>query len=220
MFWNDIKIIKADVLQIRHSQAHLATLLQQMSQRVPMLCKGLEKQECCSGTMTEENEGQCGFSRIENIEQDIREIKESFDSLFDYTSEVSTINLLHEKLDQILDDENRLKKVQLSVTVCEKFDDYMKNVEKLHSLVNEVKGCASMSRAAMHENKIEGFISALDKSMRGVIESQEKDFDVVFDILENIQDEMNAIKNNIKASKKKIASKKTKKVVSNLKLPS
>ncbi len=35
----------------------------------------------------------------------------------------------------------------------DKFDDYMKNVDKLNEMINEFKGCVSMARGAICENQ-------------------------------------------------------------------
>ena len=56
---------------------------------------------------------------------------------------------IYDKLTEILNDENRLEKVNLCHQTLDKFEDYMKNVDKLNTMVNEIKGIASMTRASL-----------------------------------------------------------------------
>lgn len=65
----------------------------------------------------------------------------------------NSITRLHDKIDTLLKDANRLKQVALAEKTLDKFEDYMKNVDKLNSMINEFKGCISMSRAAIAERK-------------------------------------------------------------------
>ena len=60
---------------------------------------------------------------------------------------------IHDKLNSLLSDKNRLTQVALAEKTLDKFDDYMKNVDKLNSMINEFKGCVSLARAALEERK-------------------------------------------------------------------
>jgi len=43
--------------------------------------------------------------------------------------------------------------IKVSMEYLDKFGDYVKNVDKLNSMINEFKGCVAMSRASMSETK-------------------------------------------------------------------
>ena len=83
--------------------------------------------------------------------KEIRELKGRIAALADCL-EAST-SRMDDKLDTIIDDCNRENRILLAERTLDKFNDYMKNVEKLHSMINEFKGCVSMARAAMQERK-------------------------------------------------------------------
>jgi len=91
MFWNDLKQIKAELIHIKHSQSHMSTSIQQISQRVPLKCKGLVTQEC-HGINSQYDEGECGFSRIELMEHSIEEIKESLDDSVNFGKYITGLN--------------------------------------------------------------------------------------------------------------------------------
>lgn len=138
---------------------------------------------------------------LESIEHNVEVIKELISDVFDLEEENNTINRLHDKLNEILRDEKRLEKVQLAANVGDKFDDYMKNVDKLNALVNEVKGVASMSRANLHDKNIDG----LNRCMKEVLERAEN--------VEKFMEEVNCtlfdiLKKLKKKEPKKVAKKK------------
>ena len=64
-----------------------------------------------------------------------------------------SLNGMHDKLDYLISDADREERVQLALKTLDKFDDYMKNVDKLNSMVNEFKGCVSVSRASLGDRK-------------------------------------------------------------------
>lgn len=72
-------------------------------------------------------------------------IEEKIDNL----PNCDAIDGLYDKLNEILNDECRLEKVNLCLQTLDKFEDYMKNVDKLNIMVNEIKGIASMTRASL-----------------------------------------------------------------------
>lgn len=90
---------------------------------------------------------------VENIEATIEAMKETIDDSLDRTDEYSPINIIQERLDKLLKDEKHVEKVELAIKTLDKFEDYMKNVDKLNGMVNEIKGVASMTRANMHAEK-------------------------------------------------------------------
>jgi|ERR1700743_3235602 hypothetical protein len=63
------------------------------------------------------------------------------------------IERVDEKLDIIINDSEKSKQIILAEKTLDKFEDYMKNVDKLNSMINEFKGCVSIARAALSEKK-------------------------------------------------------------------
>lgn len=84
----------------------------------------------------------CVSDRLESLEDNIREIAES-----------DSIDRMHDKLNSLLKDSDREEQVRLAVTTLDKFDDYMKNVDKLNGMINEFKGCVSVARSAIEDRK-------------------------------------------------------------------
>lgn len=96
---------------------------------------------------------------------DIKEIKEWMGNVSDRLSvidqylrntledEKDAIDRLHDKIDVLVNDEKRIAQVALAEKILDKFEDYMKNVDKLNGMINELKGCASMCRGAAIERK-------------------------------------------------------------------
>ena len=89
------------------------------------------------------------IENVETIGLNLENIKETIDESLDTTEEYSQINIIQEKLNNLLEDENREEKVRLARATLDKFEDYMKNVDKLNVLVNEIKGIAAMTRASL-----------------------------------------------------------------------
>jgi hypothetical protein len=90
-----------------------------------------------------------------NISQDQIEdtVKGAFDDVFCSTEEYNSINRINDKLNLLLVDSKRLEAVDLAEQTLDKFEDYMKNVDKLNGMINEFKGCVSMARAALDHKK-------------------------------------------------------------------
>jgi hypothetical protein len=104
-----------------------------------------------NGVITEKHEGKdYDESKYEYIKSELEGIKKSIEDAFCSEDEYNTINRIHDKLNTLLNDENRVK---LSIATMDKFDDYMKNVDKLNLMVNEFKGCVSMARASIKEKQ-------------------------------------------------------------------
>ena len=143
----EITEIKASINYIRQSLNEVHCKLFQRSPQCK--CKSACIKGC--GVQTEENEGES--SQLEDLTAVITDMKEMLDDVFDPIQENSSINRIHEKLDEILKDEKRLEKVQFGLAACEKFDDYLKNVDKLNAMVNEIKGIAAMTRANLQQKK-------------------------------------------------------------------
>ena len=64
-----------------------------------------------------------------------------------------SIDAVFEKLHAISDDSDRQKYVIFVQKTLDKFEDCMKNVDKLNTMINEFKGCVAMARGAMVANK-------------------------------------------------------------------
>lgn len=96
---------------------------------------------------------------------DIAEIKERLTLLEDkidtaYDKDQYWDEKINDSLDEIHDSLKEIYKSHQAVDdyakmqkIADKFDDYMKNLDKLNSLVNEFKGCVSMARASLNETK-------------------------------------------------------------------
>lgn len=137
MFWNDIAEMRKEM---RHLKRSIDELHCKMFQG-PMYCKCKNQ-----GVITEEHEGE--DSRFDNIESQLDEIKEEI------TDEViAGIEGCQDKLNDILTDSKRQEAAQIAGKVLDKFEDYMKNVDKLNNLVNEMKGMVSVTRACLQEKK-------------------------------------------------------------------
>jgi uncharacterized coiled-coil protein SlyX len=65
----------------------------------------------------------------------------------------SSIDHLHDRVTDLVKDKDRIKSVALAEKTLDKFEDYMKNVDKLNGMVNEFKGCVSVARAAVADRK-------------------------------------------------------------------
>ena len=76
---------------------------------------------------------------------DIKEIKKDIDHLKDQIFRLDGMLTCH-----ISD----LQEIMIDKDPHDKIYEYMKNVDKLNILINEFKGCVSMSRAALEERKV------------------------------------------------------------------
>lgn len=126
MFWNDLKALKEEILVLKHGMLRVERAL-------------------CDATFS----GKSGSDLA-----DIKEvIKDCLDEVFESEEEYSSINRLHDKLNSLVNDDRRREEVELATKTLDKFEDYMKNVDKLNGLLNEFKGCVSMARGALEERK-------------------------------------------------------------------
>lgn len=85
---------------------------------------------------------------------DIRETKELIKRL------AEGLIYVNERLEQITF--TQAQEAQVAGKTMDKFEDYMKNVDKLNSMINEFKGCVSMARGAIAEGK------ELQKEVEGI----------------------------------------------------
>jgi hypothetical protein len=92
---------------------------------------------------------------------DIKDVKIRLDEIEDLLRDRMPFDNLKEDMDIILDkvnsliiDSRRIERVKIAEQTLDKFDDYMKNVDKLNSMINEFKGCVSMARSALAERAV------------------------------------------------------------------
>jgi hypothetical protein len=75
------------------------------------------------------------------------------EEIFSSDDEFNTINRIHDKLNVLLSGQDRSERIMLAEKTLNKFEDYMKNVDKLNAMINEFKGCVTVARAAIAERK-------------------------------------------------------------------
>lgn len=68
-----------------------------------------------------------------------------------FMSVEESVGCVRDQLNELLNDDKRQKAVELATKTLDKFEDYMKNVDKLNGMINELKGVASMARASVAE---------------------------------------------------------------------
>jgi hypothetical protein len=130
MFWNDIEEIKQWMIQINGSIDCLLRVQAEIS-------------ETCIKAVP--------LPKV--IENGLNDIKECVSDLLESEDENNSFNRMHDKLDGLLADANRVQSVLMAEKTMDKFEDYMKNVDKVNSMINEFKGCVSMARGAIGEGK-------------------------------------------------------------------
>jgi len=90
--------------------------------------------------------------RLMRIDHSIAYIVKKMDEL-EYSEHENIMNLL-EKIEVLIEDANRKEAVYLAEATLDKFEEYMKNVDKLNSMINEFKGCVAMARASLTTGKL------------------------------------------------------------------
>lgn len=150
MIWNDITEIRSELKKISSilasQSAQLLHLRVDLNTVSPIACDVLKDIQKFFEEMKEKLGSRDDENLIHEKLDDIREAKCDYERI-------------HDKLNALLADERRLEKVQLAMTVGDKFDDYMKNVDKLNAMVNEIKGVSSMTRASLHSPQILDILS-------------------------------------------------------------
>jgi acetolactate synthase small subunit len=125
MWWNDIKEIKIDILVLKKNITRIEAILDSLPHNV---------------------KANTSFFNEESL-------KEAIEDVFCSADEFNSINRIHDKLNVLINDVDRNEAVLLAQKTLDKFEDYMKNVDKLNSMVNEFKGCVSMARGALEDRK-------------------------------------------------------------------
>jgi cobalamin biosynthesis Co2+ chelatase CbiK len=80
-------------------------------------------------------------------------IREAIEEIFLDEDEYAPFNSLNDKVEKLLNVQRYEERLSLARATLDKFDDYMKNVDKLNQMVNELKGVVSMARASIAERK-------------------------------------------------------------------
>jgi hypothetical protein len=125
MFWNDLKEIKGTLGNLVDRIAQLEKAVIELSHN----------------------------PKTEAFDQKMEDLKECVSAFFYSEEEYSPINRIHDRLDVLVEDTDRKKEVAIALQTLDKFEDYMKNIDKLNALVNEFKGCVSLARGALEERR-------------------------------------------------------------------
>jgi hypothetical protein len=140
MFWNDIAEMKEWMSGLTDRLVRIDETIASHSHRLVKIDHSFES---IRGKIEEK-------SHVCEIREDIKQCLEEEFFSEDY---FNPINKIHDKLDSLIKDTDRQKAVLLAEKTLDKFEDYMKNVDKLNSMINEFKGCVSIARSAIAERK-------------------------------------------------------------------
>lgn len=192
MWWNDIK-----ELRILYQKIHANVL--SVEAKVDDLMGNDGDEGCVLGDVT---------TRIEDVEHKLEAIKEILDDNFHSEYDHSPFDRIVNRLDALLADKERIQQVELATKTLDKFEDYMKNVDKLNSMINEFKGCVSIARAAIAERKDLGDDFETNKIiLKNMIQTFQKYYDQQAS-LGDLRVKLDEIYKSV--SKKKIATRKKK----------
>ncbi len=123
-------------------------------------------------------------SSILTLLQDLN-LRELLEEL-DLTEEFSFANSVKNNLDKLLETHRVEERMESAQKVADKFEDYMKNIDRLNVLVNEFKGVVAMSRAALQEKKEDvEYLATEMKEVHIRMNDLEKRISARFDIFEN-----------------------------------
>ncbi len=95
------------------------------------------------------------------------QVKECIEEVL--SDDYSTFSRLHHKLDKLLQVSNYEARLDVSIVTCDKFEDYMKNIDKLNQMVNEFKGLVAIVRGEARVVKMEN--QNLRKQMRRILQT-------------------------------------------------
>ncbi len=138
MFWNDIKDIRERISKIE-DVLETCVVMDDIDRQIDRIHEKLNIIINNPNVNISENTGSI--------------VRECLEEVFESGNEFSTFNRIHDKLNDLVNDERRNEQVKLAIVTLDKFEDYMKNVDKLNGMVNEFKGCISLARAALEERK-------------------------------------------------------------------
>lgn len=144
MFWNDIEEIKEGLGRLEMRIDILDGLVRKCVDRASI--------ESCFPI----REGapmciRCDGDRV--VDAAVEDIRDLLCDVFSSEDENNTINRLHDKLNVLLSDATRAGEVLVAEKTLDKFEDYMKNVDKLNAMINEFKGCVALARGALEDRK-------------------------------------------------------------------
>jgi hypothetical protein len=98
--------------------------------------------------------------RLTNMEENIyghqSDTNVYLDSIYYLLKEMEmsdSLVTLSDNIKTLIRDTNHIRQVALAEKTLDKFEDYMKNVDKLNSMINEFKGCVSIARASLKDTK-------------------------------------------------------------------
>ncbi len=102
--------------------------------------------------------------------EDLRShVKDCFVEFFFSEEEDAPFNRLNDKINKLLEATHAEERVEFSAALCDKFDDYMKNIDKLNLMINEFKGLVSIVRGEAKSVQKENL--KLKKQMRKILET-------------------------------------------------
>jgi len=121
-----------------------------------------------------------------------------------------SVEALHGKLNDLINDKERLHSVALAEKTLDKFEEYMKNVDKLNGMINELKGCTSMARSAVIERKESNWdlrvcMNAIEKNIEDIAKVENEKIAQMTKMMRKI-----AVKLQIKGFSEKKSRKKKK----------
>lgn len=86
--------------------------------------------------------------------KDIEDVKNILTPLSESIVEIhKKLNMLFEEKQEINERLDEINYIIIDAKTRDRFDDYMKNVDKLNLMINEFKGCVSMARSVLEERK-------------------------------------------------------------------
>ena len=79
-------------------------------------------------------------------------IREAIEDIFFSEEEFSPFNSLQDNIRKLLDLRER-EDIRTKINYADKFEDYMKNIDKLNMMINEFKGLVSIVRGQVKSNE-------------------------------------------------------------------
>jgi riboflavin biosynthesis pyrimidine reductase len=80
-------------------------------------------------------------------------ITECLEEFFFSEEEHSPFNILLDRINRLMEVSRFEERARIGVATCEKFEDYMKNIDKLNAMINEFKGLVAIVRGKNERNK-------------------------------------------------------------------
>lgn len=100
---------------------------------------------------------------------DLKElVKEAIEEIFCSDDEYSYFSELSNKINKLLEVGKYEARLDVSIATCDKFEDYMKNVDRLNEMINEFKGLVSIVRG--EAKAVQKQNESIKKKMRKLLE--------------------------------------------------